>query len=166
MGLEEVKRGEKRVKMMVHVWLHTWKAEDDELRFESKDGDEYERLFLKPLREAEMLGVEWNEEQVLFEPIKGEKITGRHEKVIQPALGTTRCFTRPLLSFMMMTTSDLPRVLDDSMMLMDMMILQGLWKKKKKKNGPSPFVGPKSLAYPLCLATTSSNQRLAEVAIG
>lgn len=128
--LEEVKRGEKRVKMMVHVLLHTWEAEDDELGFESQDGDEYERLFLKPLREAEMLGVEWNEEQVLFEPIKGEKNTGRYEKVIQPVLSTTRCFTRPLLSFMMMTTSDLSRVLDDSMMLMDMMILQGCGRRR------------------------------------
>lgn len=45
-GLAEVNHGEKGVKMVVHVLLHTWKNKDNELRFKSKDDDEYVRLFL------------------------------------------------------------------------------------------------------------------------
>ena len=68
--MEEVVHREKGVKMMVHVLLHAWKSKDDESRYKSKDADEYERLLLKPLREAERLGVEWNEEQVLLEDLE------------------------------------------------------------------------------------------------
>lgn len=66
--------------MVVHVLLHTWKNKDNELRFKSKDDDEYVRLFLWPLLEVEVLGVEWDEEQMLFDPIKGGGNTGKDGK--------------------------------------------------------------------------------------
>lgn len=68
-GLEEVDRGEKGVKMMVHVLLHTWHSKDVEFRYKSQTNDAYDRLLLKHLREAERLGVEWDVEQVLIEPV-------------------------------------------------------------------------------------------------
>lgn len=66
-GLRVVDRGGKGVKMMVFVSLHTWTSKDNELAY--KNGGEYERLFLKPLLGAEAFGVEWDEEQVVFERV-------------------------------------------------------------------------------------------------
>lgn len=55
------------MKMMVFVSLHTWTSKDNELTY--KNGGDYERFFLKPMREAEAFGVEWDEEQVIFERV-------------------------------------------------------------------------------------------------
>lgn len=66
-GLGVVDRGGKGVKMMVFVSLHTWTSKDKELTY--KNGGEYERLFLRPLKEVEAFGVEWDEEQVVFERV-------------------------------------------------------------------------------------------------
>lgn len=66
-GSGVVDLGGKGVKMMVFVSLHTWTSKDKELTCEN--GGEYERLFLRPLQEAEAFGVEWDEEQVIFERV-------------------------------------------------------------------------------------------------
>lgn len=70
-GHEQVKRGEKAVKMVTHVLLHTWKSKEDELRYKGKEDGEYESIFLRPVRGAAALGLEYEEEQVLLEPIDG-----------------------------------------------------------------------------------------------
>ena len=67
-----VERGENGVKMMVHVLLDTWKSKGDELRFKNEGGGKYESMFLRPMREVEGLGVEYEEEQVLLEPVSSE----------------------------------------------------------------------------------------------
>ena len=58
--------------MVMHVLLHTWKSKEDELRYKGNEDGEYESMFIRPMREVEALGLEYEEEQVLLEPINSE----------------------------------------------------------------------------------------------
>ena len=77
-GEEQVERGEKAGKMVMHVLLHTWKSKEIELRYKGREDGEYESMFLRPMRELGALGVEYEEEQVLLERVKAE--AARKEK--------------------------------------------------------------------------------------
>ena len=55
--------------MRAYVLLHTWKSKEDELRYKKEKADDYEHMLLKPLKKVEDLGGEWQEEQVMFEPL-------------------------------------------------------------------------------------------------
>ena len=60
--------------MVTHVLLHTWKSKEDEVRYKGNEDGEYESMFLRPMREAAALGLEYEEEQVLLERINGEAV--------------------------------------------------------------------------------------------
>ena len=77
-GEEQVERGEKAGKMVMHVLLHTWKSKEVELSYKGREDGEYESMFLRPMRELEALGLEYEEEQVLLEPVIDE--VARNEK--------------------------------------------------------------------------------------
>ena len=75
-ALREVEHGIGKKKMMVHVLVHTWKSQNDEQTY--KEGEQYETLFLSPLRKAERLGLEWELMQILLEPIHEQRVeTGK-----------------------------------------------------------------------------------------
>ncbi|KAL9040251.1 MAG: hypothetical protein Q9214_004563, partial [Letrouitia sp. 1 TL-2023] len=71
-GVAVVDHGDRdnELDMPVQVLLHTWKSKEDEVRYKSRKGDEYEGLFLGPVREMEALGVQRQEGQVLLEPVR------------------------------------------------------------------------------------------------
>ena len=69
-GVGEIERGEKGRKMVVHVLVHTWGSREEERGYKEGKHGEYERLFLKPLREVERLGVKLEMVQVGLEPVR------------------------------------------------------------------------------------------------
>ena len=68
-GIPEIQSRHNGVKMRAYVLLHTWKSKEDELRYKKEKADDYEHMLLKPLKKVEDLGGEWQEEQVMFEPL-------------------------------------------------------------------------------------------------
>ena len=69
-GVGEIERGEKGRKMVVHVLVHTWGSRGKERGYKKEEDGEYERLFLKPLREVERVGVGLEMVQVGLEPVR------------------------------------------------------------------------------------------------
>lgn len=67
-------------KMVMHVLLHTWGNREEERGYKAGKDGWYEILFLRPLREAEKLGVKWDMVQTGLEHVEVEKKRAGQEK--------------------------------------------------------------------------------------